>query len=73
MLQVEQVSFRYGRRTEPVLQGVDLELQDGEIGILLGRNGSGKTGQNPSENTDGHSFAEINFVDFLHEYLRKKT
>ena len=43
MITVENLSFRYGRRSQPVLRGVDLELGDGEIGILLGKNGSGKT------------------------------
>ena len=43
MLTVEHLTYRYGRRSEPVLRGVDLTLQSGEIGILLGRNGSGKT------------------------------
>ncbi|MDD2959582.1 MAG: ABC transporter ATP-binding protein [Lachnospiraceae bacterium] len=43
MLKVNNLSFRYGRRSEPVLRDVKLELKDGEIGILLGKNGSGKT------------------------------
>lgn len=43
MLSVKDLSFRYGRRSPPVLQGVNLELRDGEIGILLGKNGAGKT------------------------------
>lgn len=43
MLKIENLSFRYGRRAEPVLRGVDMELPAGEIGILLGKNGSGKT------------------------------
>lgn len=43
MLKVENLCFRYGKRTPPVLSGVDLELRAGEIGILLGKNGSGKT------------------------------
>lgn len=43
MLSVENLSFRYGRRSPAVLKGVDFKLGDGEIGILLGKNGSGKT------------------------------
>ena len=43
MLKVENLQFRYGRKSKSVLKGVDLELKQGEIGILLGKNGSGKT------------------------------
>ena len=43
MLKIENLSFRYRLRSALVLQGVDMELQPGEIGILLGKNGSGKT------------------------------
>ena len=43
MLEIKDLCFRYSRRSPMVLDGVDLELQDGEIGILLGKNGSGKT------------------------------
>ncbi|NCC66937.1 MAG: ABC transporter ATP-binding protein [Clostridia bacterium] len=43
MLKVENLSFRYGRRSPAVLNGVNFSLGDGEIGILLGKNGSGKT------------------------------
>ncbi len=43
MLKIENLSFRYRTRTPPVLHGVDLELNAGEIGILLGKNGAGKT------------------------------
>lgn len=43
MLKIENLSFRYSRLAAPVLQGVNMELQAGEIGIVLGRNGSGKT------------------------------
>lgn len=43
MLAIKDLSFRYGRRSPPVLRGVDLELREGEIGILLGKNGAGKT------------------------------
>lgn len=43
MLSVENLTFRYSKRSAPVLNGVNLELKQGEIGILLGKNGSGKT------------------------------
>lgn len=43
MLSIKDLSFRYGRRSPPVLRGVNMELRDGEIGILLGKNGAGKT------------------------------
>ena len=43
MLSVENLTFRYGKQSAPVLNGVNLELKQGEIGILLGKNGSGKT------------------------------
>ena len=43
MLQVNDLHFRYGQRTAPVLNGATLELQQGQVGILLGKNGSGKT------------------------------
>lgn len=43
MLKVENLRFRYGSHGTPVLRGVDLELEQGQIGILLGKNGSGKT------------------------------
>lgn len=43
MLKINDLSFRYGRRSPPVLKGVSLSLEPGEIGIILGKNGSGKT------------------------------
>ena len=43
MLKIENLSFRYGRRSALVLDGVSLSLAAGEVGILLGKNGSGKT------------------------------
>ena len=42
MLKVEKLHFAYGHG-EPVLNDASLELHQGEIGILLGKNGCGKT------------------------------
>ena len=43
MLNVHDLHFRYSKGGKSVLSGASLELQQGEIGILLGKNGSGKT------------------------------
>lgn len=43
MLKIENLAFSYGRHSPAVLCGVSLELRKGEIGVLLGRNGCGKT------------------------------
>lgn len=43
MLKVDDLRFRYTKGGKPVLNGVTLELNQGEVGILLGKNGSGKT------------------------------
>ena len=43
MLKVKDLHFRYSALIRPVLSGASLELDQGEVGILLGKNGSGKT------------------------------
>lgn len=43
MITCKNLTFRYNRHGDGVLNGVDLELEQGQIGILLGKNGSGKT------------------------------
>ena len=43
MLSIENLTFRYDRSGLPVLRGASLQLEQGQIGILLGKNGSGKT------------------------------
>ena len=43
MLKVENLQFRYRTHSPFILDGASLELEQGQIGILLGKNGSGKT------------------------------
>ena len=43
MITVNDLHFRYSKSSRSVLDGASLELNQGEIGILLGKNGSGKT------------------------------
>lgn len=43
MLKINDLHFRYSKNGPAVLNGASLELQQGEVGILLGKNGSGKT------------------------------
>ena len=43
MLTCENLHFSYSRGGRSILQGVSLELEQGQIGIVLGKNGSGKT------------------------------
>ena len=43
MLKVENLHFAYGNHSREVLSGASLELEQGQVGILLGKNGSGKT------------------------------
>ncbi|MDK2795929.1 MAG: iron complex transport system ATP-binding protein [Archaeoglobaceae archaeon] len=69
VLKVERLSFGYGKRI--VLNGIELELKDGEILVLLGPNGCGKTTLlkcinrilKPSEGAvfiDGKNYLEMN-------------
>lgn len=43
MLSMENVTFRYDRRGAAVLDNASLSLDKGQVGVLLGRNGCGKT------------------------------
>lgn len=43
MLKVENVSFKYHKNYPLILDGISLSLNDGEIGIILGKNGVGKS------------------------------
>ena len=43
MIDIKDLSFSYPRRDNKVLDGIDLQCEDGSINILLGLNGCGKT------------------------------
>ena len=43
MLKIENLSFRYSGSGYDVLNNASLELQPGQVGVVLGKNGSGKT------------------------------
>ena len=43
MLKIENLQFAYGKKADGVLNGASLELKQSEVGILLGKNGCGKT------------------------------
>lgn len=43
MIKIQNLYFKYPGKSPNVLNGIDLELESGEIGILMGKNGAGKT------------------------------
>jgi len=43
VLKIENLRFSYARREAEILRGLELELPAGKVGILLGKNGCGKT------------------------------
>jgi energy-coupling factor transporter ATP-binding protein EcfA2 len=43
MIRFERVAFRYAADTVPVLTGVDLEVDEGELCLVVGRTGTGKS------------------------------
>lgn len=42
-LEFDQVGFHYGDPAQPVLQGIDVEIEPGETIAIVGRSGSGKS------------------------------
>jgi energy-coupling factor transporter ATP-binding protein EcfA2 len=43
VIRFEQVGFRYGEEYRPVLADVDLEIDEGEMCLVVGRTGTGKS------------------------------
>ena len=71
MLKVENLHFRYSKFGKPVLQGTSLQLEQGEIGIVLGKNGSGKT--TLFKNILGINAPQSGTISFDGEDLRKMS
>ena len=71
MLRVENVNFSYTKQGAPVLDGVSLELRQGEVGILLGKNGCGKT--TLFKNILGIEKPKIGEISFAGENLLKMS
>lgn len=70
MLSCKDLTFRYTRDC-PVLHGASLELEQGQIGIVLGRNGSGKT--TLFKNILGIHAPKSGSIDFCGENLLKMS
>ena len=43
MIEVDNLSFSYGRRKAKVLEGFSMDLDKGSVYGLLGKNGTGKS------------------------------
>ncbi len=43
MIRFDRVGFRYSERARPILAGVDLEIDEGELCLVVGRTGTGKS------------------------------
>jgi len=43
VIRFEHVTFRYSEESQPVLRDLNLEIPAGELALLLGATGSGKT------------------------------
>ena len=42
-IELQNITFQYGKKTPLVLGGINLKIKDGTINVLLGLNGCGKT------------------------------
>ncbi len=43
MLSLSDISFAYEKKSKPILSHVDIQLEEGKVGVLLGPNGVGKS------------------------------